>query len=103
MQERMDRGCYGEQRTDRPLHEHRPLGILLRRNLVLLKRVPPEKGLAALVLLTGPIERGLEHPEVVMNRVRPDRPCRRSTEPPPHDVLMDAVRWQRTDHSLRPE
>src|SRR5437016_10317571 len=61
-QERMDRGRDRQQRANRALFDYGPLGVFLGGNLVFLHRVPGEERLTPLVLLAGPVQRGLGDP-----------------------------------------
>jgi len=92
-----------EQRGNRLRVEHGSLRVLLRRDLVLLERVPREERTPAVVLLASPIQPGLEHPQVTMNRVRPHGPGCRTAQPAPYHIFMDPVGRQCIDHLIRPK
>jgi hypothetical protein len=74
--------------------EDGPLGVFLRWKPDLLEGMPSEERVTPLVLLAGPIEPGLEHPQVPLNRASTDAAMRHASAAPPNDIVVNPVRSQ---------
>jgi len=99
----MDAPSNREENPDGIRLQNRSLGILLGWDAHLLESVPCEEGVSALILLTRPIERGFEHPQVSLNRIGSDPTASNTPAPSPHHVIVNSIRCQLAHELGAPE
>src|SRR5690242_6293256 len=95
----MDGRSHREESPDGFRIKERPLGVLLCWDADLFQGVSREEGMTSLVLLTRPVERRLEHPEIPLNRVGSNETPRQPPAAAPYDVLVNPI-WRQLGDRL---